>query len=308
MKKISIIVPCFNEEACIETFYYYANKYLTSINYEHEIIFINDGSIDDTYILAKKLASIDDKVKVINFSKNFGQESAILAGLKHCSGDCVVVMDCDLQNPIETVGDMLIKWAEGYKIVHAKNDCKKDNWFKKLSTKVYSFIFNLLADNKVKVVDSEFKLYDRQVVNELLNLPEKQICLKGVTGFLGFKQTTISFTKQNRKAGKSCYKLTKRVQLGCSNIISSSNKLLMLPFYVGSILSAIAGIVFTIFTTLLMFKIYLPLTAWLFPTIIMLFSLVFIFSGIHNAYLGKIYEQVKNRPNYIIEDTVNFNK
>lgn len=307
MKKISIVVPCYNEEACIETFYYYATNFLNSISYDYEIIFVNDGSVDLTAELGQKLATVNNKVKLINLSKNFGQESAILAGLEHAKGDCAVVMDCDLQDPVELIAEMLAKWEKGYKIVHTKRSQQKGvSWFKKITSKLYSFIFNLLSETKTKLIEGDFKLYDRQVLDEILKLPEKQKFFRGLTGFVGFKQTCVSFNRPKRKAGKTKYNLSKMINLGVDGVVSNSNKPLMLPFYFGSVLSAIAGIVFTVFTTLLMFKIYLPLTAWLFPTIIMLFSFVFIFMGIHNFYLGKIYNQTKNRPDYIIESKINF--
>lgn len=307
MKKVSLILPCFNEEECVEKFYNHAKEFLKTIeNYTFEMIFINDGSKDKTAQIIEEIASKDKSVKFISFSRNFGQQPAILAGFKVAEGDACIELDVDMQDPIELLPEMLKKWEEGYKIVHATRRKRKgENIFKKLTSKLFYRFFNFMCEVDLELDSGEFKLYDKDVVDAILAMPERRKFLRGIAGWVGYKQCKVEFDRNERAGGQTKYKLSSLIKLSNNAIISNSYKPLFLTTLCGMILSVLSGIVFTVFTTLAMFKIFLPLAAWLFPTLAMLFGLAFTLKGIQNMYISRIYEEVKHRPEYLIEKTMN---
>ena len=307
MKKISFVIPCYNEEECVLKFYERANKFVETLSdFSYEYIFVDDGSIDNTKKILFRLADMDKHVKVVSFSKNFGQQSAILCGFSYATGDCVVELDADLQDPIETVKEMIEKWNLGYKVVHGKRRSRKgESWFKKFTAKVFNFFFNKICRIKLPANTGDFKLYDKVVIKEILSLPEKQKYMRGVASFVGYKQCEVEFDREERQGGKTNYNFKKLSKLATNAVIANSNFPLMLPFYLGFIILNLVGLVFTVFTILLMFKICLPLTAWLFPFIAFFFGILFIIKGVNNLYIDKIYEQAKARPDYIVEDSKN---
>lgn len=307
MKKVSLIIPCFNEEKCAPLFYDNATKFFDELKkYDYELIFINDGSIDNTKEILHSLAEKDKRVKVINFSRNFGQQSAMTAGFKIASGDCIAELDCDGQDPIETLRPMLEKWEEGYQVVHAVRKKRKgESWFKKFSAKFFYFFFNKLSKTKIALDSGEFKLYDRKVVNAMNSITEKEKYYRFITSWVGFKQCKVEFVRNERMAGETKYNTKKLIRLANNTIITNSTLPLYITFKIGIMLSLLSIICMLVFVVLVIAKVHLPLLSWLFPFVALLFGLDFTLKGITNAYIDKIYMECKDRPDYIIDTTEN---
>ncbi len=306
MKKLSVVVPCYNEEETVEKFVETAVPCLEKIDMDFEIIFVNDGSRDLTLEKLTRLTQADKRIKVVNFSRNFGQQAAILCGFRHSTGDCVVELDCDLQDPIEVVPLMLEKWKEGYDVVHGRRKLRHgESFFKKITAKYYYKFLHKISSFEMPRNTGDFKLLDRKVVDVICNMPEHDKYLRGLESWVGFKQTFVDFDRAERVAGKTHYSLKKMLNLAKVGIISNSNYPLSLGFKAGIFLSLNSFFAFITFIVLAICKINLPLVAWLFPTVCMLFGINLIIDAINNLYLGKIYDEVKNRPEYIVSDKIN---
>src|SRR5574344_1680698 len=188
-KKISVVVPCYNEESTVGTFYQTAVPVLEKTGYEFEIIFVNDGSADTTSSLIGALAAKDKRVKAINFSRNFGQQAAILCGYRASSGDAVIEMDCDLQDPVEVVFDMLKMWEQGYEVVHGKRSERRgESAFKRFTAYSYYKFLSRITGVKIPRNTGDFKLYDRKVIDVIVAMPESDKYLRGLASWVGFKQ------------------------------------------------------------------------------------------------------------------------
>lgn len=307
MKKISLVIPSYNEEECVELFYSSATKFFRDLNkYDYELIFINDGSIDKTKEILHKLASQDQRVKVVHMSRNFGPIAGMNCGFKLATGDAVAEIDCDLQDPIETLKPMLEKWEEGYQVVHAVRKKRKgENWFKKLSAKMYYWIFNMLSKTKIQADSGEFKLYDRKVIDVLNSITEKDKYFRFITSWVGFKQCNVEFVRNERVAGKTKWTTKKLFRLAGNTIVANSTAPLYLSFKVGIWTGLLSLATFITFIVLAICGTVLPITAWIFPFVATLFSMEFVLKGVSNAYIDKIYMECKHRPDYIIDETEN---
>ena len=307
MKKVSLIIPCFNEEKCVTLFYKNATQFFQQLNkYDYELIFVNDGSIDNTKEMLHCLAEKDKKVKVVNFSRNFGQQSAMSAGFKIATGDCVAEMDCDGQDPMDALQPMLEKWEEGFHVVHAVREQRKgETWFKKLSAKFFYFFFNKLSKTKIQLDSGEFKLYDRKVVDTMNTIKEKETYYRFITSWVGYKQCSVKFVRNERMAGETKYNTKKLIKLANNTIITNSTVPLYISFKTGIVLSLLSILCMLTFMVLSICKVYLPLVSWVFPFVALLFGIDFVLKGITNAYIDKIYMECKDRPDYIIDTTEN---
>lgn len=302
MSKISFIVPVYNESKELKDFYGLFINMVQTIKHEYEIIFVDDGSNDNTPIILKELSQ-NENVKVITLSRNFGQQASLICGFKHATGDCVIELDVKLDLPFEIIPKMIDKWQNGAEIVHTQNKAK-GNAFTRFFKRIYLKFLHWVSRIDIPLDTDEFKLYDKKVVKEICSLTEQDKYIMAITSWVGFKQTTIEYnTKVKSKSGKNIFK--RAMGVASAGIIGNSTWPLCLAFWFGTLLSIASSICMTIFTTLAMFKIYLPLTAWLFPTIGTLFSLLFMIQSFSNTYLGRIYQEVKGRPDYIISNTIN---
>ncbi len=309
MKKLSVVVPCYNEQETVEKFYETAVPVLDRTDMEFEIIFVNDGSRDKTLEKLTALSQKDTRVKVINFSRNFGQQAAILCGFRHSSGDCVVELDCDLQDPIEVVLEMLEKWREGFDVVHGRRKIRHgESFFKKFTAKIYYKFLAKISSFEMPRNTGDFKLLDRRVVDVICNMPEHEKYLRGLESWVGFKQTFVDFDRAERVAGETHYSLKKMINLAKAGIVSNSNYPLSLGFKFGLLLSFLSVAGFITLIVLLATGVYSNLVAWLFPTVGLLFGIKFVIDAIGNLYLGKVYDEVKNRPEYIVSDKINLEK
>jgi dolichol-phosphate mannosyltransferase len=303
---ISIIVPCYNEEKTIETFYNAITVEMDKLKEEFEVIFINDGSKDKTKEIATEICNKDTRIKLISFSRNFGQQAAIIAGLRNCKGDCALELDVDLQDPVEVIPEMLKLWREGYEVIHGRRKKRAgESIFKKATAYMYYKFLAKINEREIPRNTGDFKLYDRKVVDTICALPEHDKYLRGLAAWVGFKQTFVDFDRKERSAGETHYTMKKMLKLAKAGILSNSNFPLTLSMKAGLFSCFASCACFITFIILACCKISLPIVAWLFPTITLLAGLGFIFNGISNLYLEKTYTEVKNRPDYIIDETIN---
>lgn len=303
---ISIIVPIYNEEENIIPL----TKKLTQVvnQYRYEIIFINDGSTDKSPQILKKITRENKQMKLISFNRNFGHQASLTCGYSFSKGDCVISIDADLQDPPEIIPQMIKKWQKGAEIVYAKRKKReKDSWFKKNSARFFYYFINFLSDVKIPENVGDFRLIDRKVVNFLNSLPEHSRFLRGLVAWGNFKQTTILFERNKRYSGQTHYTLSKMISFALTGITSFSSKPLRVASYLGFITASIGfvGIVYAVLG-----KIFLPtywVTGWtaLFIGIMFLGGVQLITIGIIGEYIGKIYSELQNRPQYLIKEKIN---
>ena len=304
MKKISIVIPAHNEEGNIFLIHQRIKKVFSELqNYHFEIIFVNDGSRDQTQAKIEELASQFEEVKFIEFSRNFGHQPAVKAGIDRSNGNAVISMDADLQHPPELIPDMIKKWEEGFDIVYTIRTYPKEiSAFKrKTSSLYYKFLSKISDVNLREGGGSDFRLMDSSVVDVVRNMNESDIFLRGLSNWMGFRQTGIHFTAGERAFGESSYNLQKMMRFAFTGITAFSVKPLYLAAYLGFIFSAIAVLGYGIYV-IHSFVSGTEISGWasLIMTVVFFGGIQLIILGIIGIYLGKIFKQVKERPNYII--------
>lgn len=308
MKKISLVVPCYNEEKSIRLFYDAVIPAFEGLEESFEIVFVNDGSKDQTQRILAELAEQDKRVKVCTFSRNFGQQAALLCGFEHASGDAVIAMDADLQDPPEVALRMVKKWKEGYEVVHGKRRKRKgETVFKKATAHIfYRFMRKITGLDMPKDV-GDFKLYDRKVVDAIVSLGEHDRLLRAQVTWVGFKQTTIEFDRPERVAGETHYTLKKMIRLAESGIFPNTEYTLTLPIKLGIGCCVMSFICFVTFIVLACSRVaFGGLVAWLFPTVGAFAGLILLCQGLANIHTGMIYKETQGRPKYILTEKINF--
>ncbi|HIU51963.1 MAG TPA: glycosyltransferase family 2 protein [Candidatus Merdicola faecigallinarum] len=312
MKKISIVIPMYYEEEVAEECYQRISNTLKKLdNYDYELIFINDGSQDKTQEILENIAKQDKKAKIITFSRNFGHQCAVTAGIKYVTGDCVVIIDADLQDPPEVIPEMLKLWEQGNEVIYGKRKSRKgESKFKLLSAKMFYRTLDALSDVKIPMDTGDFRLVDRKVIDVINSMPEHNKFLRGLYSWVGFKQIPYEYERQERYAGKTKYPLKKMLKLASDGIISFSTKPLKLVGYLGiiTIVISIALLIYTLISYI--FSLNNLTAGW---TSIMV--AITLFSGVQlvsiwliSEYIARIYDETKNRPQYIIRDTININE
>lgn len=306
----SIVVPLYNEELVINETYSRLKTIMDSTNENYEIIFINDGSHDNTIELTQKICERDKNIKLINFSRNFGHQCAITAGMENSCGKAVIVIDADLQDPPEVILEMIQKWKEGYDVVYGQREKRQgESFFKKFTAKTFYRILDSMTSISIPVDTGDFRLIDRKVCNVLNSLPERNRYVRGLVSWIGFNQTSVKFTRHERFAGDSKYPLKKMLKLALDGITSFSYKPLILSLYIGAA-SLFLGAVCII--ALLIRYIISGTSIVNFGLIIginfLMFGIVLSCIGVMGQYLGRIFDESKNRPNYIIKNIINKNK
>ena len=226
MKKISIVIPVYNEEEVVEQCYKKITETMQSLTeYQYELIFINDGSKDKTLLIIEKKAYIDKHIKIISFARNFGHQAAVTAGLKYVTGDAIVIIDADLQDPPELIPEMLKLWEDGNEVIYGKRKARKgESAFKLLSAKLFYKTLNALSDVEIPKDTGDFRLVDRKVVDVINLMPEHNKFLRGLFSWIGFKQISYEYVRKERVAGKTKYPLRKMLKLASDGIISFSTK------------------------------------------------------------------------------------
>ena len=308
MVTYSIIVPAYNEEKSLRLFYDAVTPLFKSLGEEYEMIFINDGSRDATREILRGLADLDHCVKVCNFSRNFGQQAALLCGLERASGQAIIAMDADLQDPPEVALQKIAKWKEGYDVVHGKRRKRKgETIFKKGTAFVFYRLLRKITGLDMPRDTGDFKLYDRKVVDAILSMGEHDRLLRAQTTWVGFKQTSIEFDRPERIAGETHYTLKKMIKLAESGVFPNTDYTLTFPIKLGiglGILSVACFITFIVLTCLGI--AFGGLVAWLFPTMGVLTAIILVCQGVANIHTAMIYREVQNRPKYIVSETFNF--
>ena len=310
MVKYSLVIPAYNEEATLRLFYEAVTPLFSALNESYEMIFINDGSSDRTQEILNELCALDDCVKYCRFSRNFGQQAAILCGLEYARGEAVIVMDADLQDPPSVALEMIEKWKQGYEIVHGRREKRRgESAFKKNTAKLFYAFTRKITGMEIPSGVGDFKLYDRKVVDAVLSMGEHDRLLRAQTAWLGFKQTFVDFERPERIAGKTHYTVKKMVKLAQAGIFPNTDYTLSLPLKLGVILCSLSVMCFIAFIALTLTGVYFGgLTAWLFPTVGMLGGLILIGQGLSNIHLGMIYKETQNRPKYVVAESKNISE
>jgi len=303
----SVVVPVYNEELVISETYKRLKGVMDYTKEGYEIIFVNDGSIDTTRYKIENICKKDENIILLNFSRNFGHQAAITAGMEASSGEAVVVIDADLQDPPEVIIKMIEKWREGYEVVYGKR-IKRDgeSRFKKFSSAAYYRLLRSMTSTDIPVDTGDFRLIDRKVCDTLIALPEKNRYVRGLVSWVGFKQTYVEFSRQGRFAGETKYPLKKMFKLAIDGITSFSYKPLVLAGYFGVFTVALGIIMFiaSIIKSIINGIYLLNLELFLSINLIM-FGLIFCSIGIMGQYIGRIFDESKNRPLYIVESKIN---
>lgn len=307
--KISAVIPVYRCASFLDKLYHRLSKVLRTISDNYEIIFVNDCSPDNDWEVIQKLASLDHNVIGINFPRNFGQHIAITAGVHHCSGDYLVVMDGDLQDQPEMIPVMMERIEEGYDVVIGRRHNRQDSFFKKQSSKIFYKIYDYLTGNKSDPGLCNFGVYSKKVIESYRNFKEQYRFFPLFISWLGFPTSTIDIEHQARPEGKSSYNLTRLINLALDSIIAQSNKPLKISIQFGFTLSGLS-LLYGIF--LIYKKIFtgIPVEGWT-TTVVSLFfigGLLFANLGVLGLYIGKIFDEVKQRPLYVINDVLNGNE
>ncbi len=279
--------------------------------YSYEIIYINDGSKDRTLEMLEEIANNDNNIKVISFSRNFGHQAAVTAGLKEVTGDAIVIMDADLQDPPELIPNMLELWEQGNEVIYGKRKKRKgESAFKLMSAKMFYKTLNLLSDVEIPKDTGDFRLVDRKVVDVINSLPEHNKFLRGLFSWVGYKQCAYEYERQERFAGKTKYPLKKMYKLASDGIVSFSSKPIKLVGVLGMISILISFLILIYALVSYIFKLNKLSNGW---TSIMV-AITF-FSGVQllslwiiSGYIGRIYDESKGRPQYIIDKKINTDK
>ena len=306
--RYSIVIPVYNEEPVINESYKRLKAVMDTTNEEYELIFVNDGSRDKTAEFLAKICDYDKNVKMIDFSRNFGHQTAITAGMDNASGQAVVVIDADLQDPPEVILEMIAKWKEGYDVVYGRRAKRKgETFFKLFTAKVFYRFLKSMTTIDIPVDTGDFRLIDRKVCDELKKLPEKNRYVRGLVSWVGFRQTDVTYVRHERFAVKTKYPLKKMIKFALDGITSFSYKPLKLSSVLGFLLSAVS-MFFLIVSFCLKLCAPLDIPLWIFAFLILLFfnGVTLVMLGIMGEYIGRIYDESKNRPLYIIKNKKGF--
>lgn len=303
---ISVVVPVYGCAGSLPELYERLKQTLETVQSNFEIIMVNDASPDNAWKSIVELGEIDTRVKGISLSRNFGQHNAITAGLDCADGDWVVVMDCDLQDTPEEIMKMHEKILEGYDVVFCTRGKRKDNMGKKLGSRLFYWVFNLLSDYKSDSASANYGIYSRKVIRSFREFHEQNRTFPFFIRWMGFKTTSIEVDHSKRKEGKSSYTISRLISLGMNSIVSQSNKPLRIFTKFGFILAGISF--FYGFWLIVNYLIYgVPVPGWtsVMVSLYLIGGLLFANLGILGVYIGKVFDETKKRPLYLIDEKVN---
>ena len=307
---LSVVAPCFNEEGVLHELYRRISEVLDGSGETWELVLVNVGSRDRTPEIMRELHAQDGRVKVVDFPRNFGHQIAVTAGMDYAQGDAVVLIDADLQDPPELILEMLAKWREGYEVVYAiRAERKGETWFKEFTAKAFYRIIYKITDIDIPMDTGDFRLMDRKVVNALKTMHEKHRFMRGMSVWVGFRQTGVKYVRAERYAGETKYPLKKMLKFAMDGITSFSYFPLQLATYIGFVaaLLAVLGIVITIILRLSGSHAFLGQATTL-VSVLFLGGVQLICLGILGEYLGRIYDEVKGRPLYIVREALGFDE
>jgi glycosyltransferase involved in cell wall biosynthesis len=306
MIDISVVIPIFNEQENIPILIESIKLTLYPSNFDFEIIFVDDGSTDSSLLVLKDSSQKHKEVKYLSLSRNFGQQAALIAGLDFAKGKAVITMDADFQDPPELIPMMIQKWQEGYNVVYTMREHRNDTFFKRNSARFYYFLLNKFSDLNDQGNVGEFRLVDRQVLDELLKIREKTRYLRGIVNWMGFRHTFIAYDRPRRKFGISGFSMLNMTRLAMSGILNFS----LLPLRLGLVIGMFVIILGLFFLGYIFYDVAFnhevyPLYKWLSVVTFIFTGLLFIFIWIIGEYIGKIYNETKDRPIYLLQEKGN---
>ncbi len=301
---LSVIIPSYNEERNVGIMHERLTKTLSEITDSYEMIFVNDCSKDETLLRIKELAEKDSHVKYLSFSRNFGHQIAVSAGLDFCTGEAVVIIDGDLQDPPELISKMYERYKEGYKVVYAKRKTREgETWFKKATAKIFYRLLASMTSIDIPVDVGDFRLIDRVIVEHLRNMPEKSKYIRGQIAWIGYKQTFVEYHRDARLYGTTNYPLKKMLRFALDGITAFSDKPLKIASGLG-IFSAIVSLLALVYALVSHFCFHATITGWtsLILSVLFIGGVQLITIGIIGEYIARINNDVRNRPLYILDE------
>jgi len=300
---VSLVVPVYNEQEVVEAFIDKTKEVMNAAGLNYEMVFVNDGSTDETLPILISLSSVDPRIRVIDLSRNFGKEAALTAGIHHIDGDVLVPIDVDLQDPPELIAEFVDKWREGYDVVYGvrvKRD--EDSWSKRVTAGGFYGVFNRLSPTNIPPNAGDFRLMDKRVVEILKQLPERNRFMKGLFSWVGFRAVGVPYERPARVAGQTKWNLRKLWNFALDGIVSFSTAPLRVWSYLGVVVSLISFLyALFIITRVLIFGIDVPGYASLLVVMLFLGGIQLISLGIIGEYLGRLFLETKARPVYIID-------
>lgn len=305
MKLISVVIPAYNEGSNVRVMYQNVKAIFSNIPYRLQILFVDDGSVDDTIEHLRELSSESDGVvDYVQFSRNFGHQAAVTAGYAYAKGDAVISMDCDMQHPPELIVEMLAKWEQGYEVVYTRREeDKRQGLFKRKTSNMFYLSLGYLSDIKLEKGVADFRLLDRKVADVVNALSEDDPFLRGIVKWVGFKQYAIDYRPNERCAGETKYTIRKMCKLAMQGVTSFSVRPLHLAIWIGAIMSLLS----ILYLPYVIYSFYIghAMAGWssVIMTIVMLGGLQLMIIGIVGLYIGKIFIQSKSRPRYIVTET-----
>lgn len=305
MKKlVSIVIPSFNEEGNVETLAFRLIDIFKKLPYDFEVIFVDDGSSDNTLKKLKSFSNLGEQFFYLELSRNFGHQNALKAGYDHASGDCVICMDSDLQHPPELILQFLKKWEEGYEVVYTTREYTDEStFFKRKTSDIYYRLINSISDTKLEKGTADFRLIDRKVVDILTQLPESGLFMRGMIRWLGFRQYAINYICDPRFSGKSKYTFKRMVNFAIEGVTAFSVRPLNIAIGIGFFFSLSAVLYIPYILISYYFSHVVSGWASILATIVFFGGLQLMVLGIIGMYLGKLFMQAKQRPNYIVRSS-----
>ena len=309
MKKISVVIPVYNEEEVAKTSYLRIQKVMEDLKqYDYEMLFVDDGSRDKTFNLLQEIAKENQKVKILSFSRNFGHQAAVTAGIQYVTGDAVIIMDADLQDPPELLPEMVALWEEGNEVIYGQRRSRKgESAFKLLTAKMFYRTLNALSDVEIPKDTGDFRLVDKKVIDVINIMPEHNKFLRGLFSWVGFQQKAYFYEREERKAGKTKYPFQKMWKLASDGIISFSTKPLKLVGGLGcvTIILSIAILIYSLVSYAFHLNHLTPGWTSIMVAITLFSGVQLVSIWIISEYIARIYDETRHRPEYIIDKKIN---
>ncbi|HDR4420529.1 TPA: glycosyltransferase family 2 protein [Bacillus cereus] len=306
-KLISVVVPMYFEEEVAQECYNRLKSVMLQNDINYEFVFVNDGSTDRTMEILSEIAANDYRTKIVNFARNFGHQIAVTAGIAAAKGDAIVIIDADLQDPPEVIPELIAKWEEGYEVVYAKRKQRKgETWFKLLTAKYFYKFLNYMSDIDIPKDTGDFRIIDRKVADVFNQMTERNRFIRGMMSWVGFRQTYVEYERDERFAGETKYPLKKMIKFASDGIIAFSTKPLRIVMTLG-LLSVLISIIVLLYTITVKIIGSGTQTGWASIMVAITFfsGIQLLGLGIVGQYIARIYDESKNRPIYIVKETIN---
>ncbi len=309
---ISVVVPCYNEEAVLPALKERLTAAADSWKEDYEVILVDDGSTDGSWEIEKSIHEEDPRWKLLRFARNFGHQTAVSAGIHHCGGDCVIIIDGDLQDPPEILQQFIAKWREGFEVVYAVRRKRKEGILKRICYAAFYRLLDRIAEVKIPLDSGDFCLMDRKVIDRLKAMPEHNRFVRGLRSWVGFRQAGIEYERDARAAGEPKYGLRKLMKLAFDGMLSFSKAPLRIAAYLGIAVCMASAAVLAYSLCGFVFSIQFARWGLLLPTeaeelasaIIFVGGVQLIVMGIIGEYLGRIYDEVRRRPNWVVSESL----